>query len=470
MIQSEVRKVTDEQIDGLIQLSRKSGLVFSKFIRRGYKDWPHIVKIWNFLEKVESGEIKRGIITAPPQVGKSTTVSEIFPAWFYGRNPDKHIILGSYAKSLAQRFGGSIKSTIESEIYRDIFPEAEMSKDTRSKSEFKLTAGGEFIAAGVEGGITGHPADLIILDDTIKDAKQANSENYLKNLYEFYDHVIKTRIRNNTKLILMHTRWRENDLIGYLKKEHPEENWVELCLPAIDEQKNEALCEEIVSLEELRKRQKSNPMVFSSLYQQSPVIVGGNIIKSDWWQYYKLADKPKFFSKIISSWDLNGEKGANNDMTVGQVWGLVLGERPQDNRAYLLYEIREQSEFNGQIRMFAKLMAMEPRAYKKLVEAKSNGGPLVSILENKITGIERITPVGSKEERAIAVCPYIESKQVYLPDPSESPWVLDYVSEHSSFPNGDYDDRVDATSQALYYLFGPYQETFDSKQLMRMFS
>jgi predicted phage terminase large subunit-like protein len=301
-------------------------------------------------------------------------------------------------------------------------------------------------------------------------SQQADSKVYLQSLYNFWDEVIKTRMRNNTAVILMHTRWRDDDLIGYLKKNYPDENWFEFSLKAIDEETNTALCEEIVNIDELRKRQSNNPRSFAALYQQSPMVQGGNLIKDSWWKFYRLANKPEKFDVIIQSWDLNAEKGENNDMTVGQTWGMVKGKNPADHRVYLLYQVREQADFIIQLKMFSELTKKEPRAYKKLVEKKSNGIPLITILSKKIRGIEPIVPLGSKETRASSIIPYLQAGQIFIPDPKETPWATEFINEHSLFPNGDYDDQVDSTSQALYHLLGPYDETQTADEIIRMFS
>ena len=450
----------------IIEACRLSGAAFGKLIYPPYQTPKHILKIWKVLEAIERGEITRAIITAPPRHGKTKTVSEIFPAWFMGRNPASEVILASYAQGIATRFGRNIRNFMSDQNYKKIFPHSILSKDSKGKSEFATISGGEFHAAGLDGQLTSKGARLLILDDTIKNLKQARSQNYRQELKDFYEAVADTRLTPDGRIIAMHTRWHQDDLIGWLLSEKSNENWTHIDMPAIDEL-GQALWPEQFSIERLRHLQQSNPKVFETLYQQRPSVEGGEIVKSEWWQFYQSKDKPKHFQKIIQSWDLTFDRNKNddskNDYAVGTVWGITTINGKL--RAYLLDMIRRKANFNEQIKMVVELLNREPRAGKKYVEKAANGAAMITFLENKIPKIEAVKPAGGKQERLEAVSTYIENGQVFLPHPKEEPWVQCFIDEHSIFPNGKHDDQVDSTSQALYQIFGEYKAPIDYKKI-----
>ena len=446
--------------ENVVEACRYSGAAFGKIIYQPYQTPNHILKIWYYLEKIARGDIRRLIITAPPRHGKSKTVSEIFPAWFFGLYPDCEIMLGSFAKGIATRFGRNIRNFMSSADYATIFPRSVIAKDSKAKDEFATIGGGEFHAGGLDGQFTGKGAKLLILDDTIKNRKQAKSSTHKQSLREFYEYVAETRLTPDGAVVVMHTRWASDDLIGWLLDERKEDGWVVVNLPAISDD-GMALWPERWTLEYLQKLQRTNPQMFEALYQQKPSIEGGEIVKSSWWQFYKSHEKPKSFQKVLQSWDLtfdrDKEDDSKNDYVVGTTWGVTTVNGRL--RAYLLDMIRRKADFNEQLKMFFELSKREPRAFKKYIEKAANGAALISVLQNKVQGIEAVKPLGGKIERLESVTPFIEGGQVFLPDPREEPWVQPFINEFSEFPNGKHDDQVDSTSQALYQIFGEYNET-----------
>lgn len=432
----------------IIQACQFSGAAFGKLVYPQYQTPTHILKIWEKLEAVARGEIKRLILTAPPRHGKSKTVSEIFPAWFFGHNPSCEIILGSFAQGIASRFGRNVKNLMLSREYASVFPRSILSKDSKSKAEFATVSGGEFHAAGLDGQLTSKGGDLIVLDDTIKNKKQAVSQAHRQSLIDFFEYVAELRLAPGGRIVLMHTRWDEDDLIGYILKNRAEDGWEVLNMPALDAS-GDALWPQRWSAEYLRRLQKNNPKMFEALYQQNPTVAGGDMFKSSWWKFY--AKPPENFQKIITSWDLTFDENHEDDeaYTVGQVWGF---NRPN---AYLLYEYRKQAGFNDQIKAVRMINELFPRCFKHYVEKKANGAALIEVLQREFGGrIEPVNPTASKEIRAEATSQYVQNGSVYLPDPAQQPWVLSYIKEHATFPNAKIKDRVDATSQALYQLFG----------------
>lgn len=424
------------------------------------------------------------IIQAPPQHGKSSQIVDLI-SWMAGKNPDLRTIYASFSERLGVRSNLKLQKIFDSEKYKKIFPETKInssnavtvsSQTLRNREIIEyVDHDGFFRNTTVRGSVTGESLDIGIVDDPIKGRAEANSATIRDLSWNWFTDDFFSRFSDEAGMLMILTRWHVDDPAGRLQKYNPDVKVFRY--PALAEKNEEnrkigeALFPEHKPVSFLLERKKiMKPSSWEALYQQNPFVDAGEYFDRKDWQFYTPEQKPKNFTRIIQSWDLNGEKNEDNDMTVGAVWGFVQGERPQDHRAYLLCLVRDQTNFVGQIKMFSDLSGMEPRAFKKLIEAKSNGGPLISILENKIRGIHRVNPTKSKIDRAESVTPYIKSKQVFLPDPATSPWVNDFITEHTMFPNGDYDDQVDTTSQALFHLFGPYKENLDVAALKRMYS
>jgi predicted phage terminase large subunit-like protein len=244
------------------------------------------------------------------------------------------------------------------------------------------------------------------------------------------------------------TRWHERDLAGYLINEH-EDDWQEIRLPAIaedgdplDRSVGDALCPERFNAEKLEEiRNAMGARMFNSLYQQRPAPEEGNLIKRSWFRFYDIA--PTDFDVVILSADLTFGDGKNSDFVVLQVWG-----RKGSNR-YLLDQIREHMSFTESLRAIQSLASKWPTAIAKYVEEAANGKALIDILRDKVSGLIPVRPVSSKENRAQAVTPLIEAGNVHLPSPRIAPWIHDFIEEWAVFPNGRYDDVVDAATLAL---------------------
>ncbi len=441
------------------QLIRESLLNFACHMVPQYKiNWHHRV-VARHLEAVERGEIKRLIITQPPRHGKSMLVSELFPAWYMGRNPQDNVIFTTYGQNLADRFGRKVRNTIDNSAFREIFPECILSDDSKSKRQFATDTGGEYNAGGRGGPLTGKGGRLILSDDLIKDDKEAASARVRESTTDWLESTLMTRFEPDAAWILMATRWNEGDPIGWALDKLAYQGWVVLDFPAvIDEgceipeydprKMGDALWEGRFSREKLMEiKTGMSPYFWNAMFQQRPSPPEGNIIKRQWLtNFYK--ELPPKFDVMISSWDLAFRDGENSAFVVGQVWGKV------GAYAYLIYEFRKQVDFIKTIDAFLMVHALYPQARKKRVERRANADALMSALESRVPGIDPVEPCGSKELRAVAVSPFLESGHVLLPDPSICPWVSDYIEECVIFPKGKFKDRVDAMTQALDCLFG----------------
>jgi len=411
---------------------------------------PHHELILSKLEAVERGEIKRLMIFLPPRHGKSFITSSIFPAWLLGRHPDYHVIFATYGQELSDGFGRRVRNFIVAPVHQAIFPNCRLSEDSTAAHRFNTIAGGAYFAVGRGGPITGRGANLLVIDDPIKDREEANSETVRKALHEWYASVAYTRLMPGGAIIIIQTRWHEDDLAGWLLREHASENWDVLRLPAIAEQdegfrkEGEALWPERFPLPELETiRAATGGRAWASMYQQRPAAAEGVIFKRDWWQFFS-PPLTVALNQIVQSWDTAFKKGTENDFSVCTTWGVA------SDGYYLLHLWRGRVEFPELKRVLASL-AEQWKANAILVEDKASGQSLIQ--ELKLSTALPLIPVkvdSDKQTRAQAVTPLIEAGKVFLPQSAS--WVNDFVEEMAYFPNGIHDDVVDATTQALNYL------------------
>jgi predicted phage terminase large subunit-like protein len=411
---------------------------------------PHHELIISKLEAVERGEIKRLMISMPPRNGKSFITSSIFPAWFLGRHPDRDVIFASYGQELSDDFGRRVRNFITDPVHQAIFPNCRLSEDSSAAHRFNTTAGGAYFAVGRGGPITGRGANLLLIDDPIKDRAEADSETVRKALHEWYAYVAYTRVMPGGAIIIIQTRWHEDDLAGWLLREHTCENWDVLRLPAIAERdegfrkEGEALWPERFPLPELERiRMAIGGRAWASLYQQRPAAAEGVIFKRDWWQFSSPPLTVKL-DQIVQSWDTAFKTGSENDFSVCTTWGVAR------EGYYLLHLWRDRVEFPELKRVLASLADQwKPNAI--LVEDKASGQSLIQ--ELKLSMALPLIPVkvdSDKQTRAQAVTPLIEAGKIFLPQ--SAPWVSDFVEEMACFPNGIHDDVIDATTQALNHL------------------
>lgn len=272
--------MTDTQ--KILQLSREKLLGFCSLTTKQYSKPKHLRLIANLLEKVERGESKRLIITIPPRHGKSMLCSEIFPAWYLGRNPEKYIMTVTYGQELADDFGRKVRDKLESPLFKSVFPACEVRKDTRAASRMNTSAGGSYFAVGVGGSITGKGAHLLLIDDPIKNREEADSADRLTKINEWYSSVAYTRLMPDAAVVVIMTRWSEDDLVGHLlKQEH--EGWEIVNLPAIDEEQKRSLWPEQYSYADMmRIKHTIDDFEFTCLYQQNPLPKSGIIFQPEW--------------------------------------------------------------------------------------------------------------------------------------------------------------------------------------------
>ncbi len=411
----------------------------------------HLALVCDKLDDVAKGKTKRLMIFMPPRHGKSMTVTKTFPSYFLGKNPNKRVIEVSYGEDLAQSFGASNRDKIM-EFGQELFS-ISVSQVQSKKTNWNIEDhDGGMISVGVGGGITGNGADLLIIDDPIKNREEAESPTYRKKLYDEYRSSILTRLHAGAAIIIILTRWQEDDLAGTILKTG--EPWDIISLPALcDDEENdllgrkegEALWPEGGYDEEWMQDMKRSlgSYVFTSLYQQRPAPPEGGIIKRGWFKFYK--QLPEGLMGYTQSWDCTFKDNKDSDFVVGQLWAKKGPDR------YLITQIRGRMTFTETLQSIRLMSHRYPQSIRKLIEDKANGSAVIEVLKKEFAGILPVEPGGGKFARAAAASPVIESGNVWLPDPSIAPWVMDYVEEFAVFPNGAHDDQVDSTTQYINY-------------------
>lgn len=448
---------------------RRRLVAFAARMVATYEVSPHILRLVEALEWAVRTPSARLIVTLPPRHSKSLHVSENLPAWYLGNHPDHRVIAASHTQRLANTFSRRVRNKIAHPRYP--FPHVKIAGDKAAVEAWDIegTVGGYF-AVGVGGAPAGMGANLIAIDDPIKNAADAESQTVRDALWEWYREDIRTRLEPGGSIVVTATRWHEDDLTGRLLEAQATggEQWRHLHLPAIDAQ-GEALWPDrwpLAALEALRGAVGTR--AFESLYQGAPSVVEGNVWKRVWWRFWqpvgqtlppvrvKVADNdyrdatietiPAKMDKQIQSWDMAFKDTKSGSFVVGQVLGR------SGANVYLLDQQRAHLAFPETLAAVRTMTTHWPQTQEKLVEDKANGPAVIATLKNEIAGMIPVTPEGGKESRANAVAWQIEAGNVYLPHPMIAPWVWDFIEEASNFPNAKHDDQVDAMSQALVRL------------------
>jgi predicted phage terminase large subunit-like protein len=439
------------------ELARRSFRDYVVHVHRGtYTHFRHTEFICDALEPIANGKQRFIMIEMPPRHGKSMTVTESFPSYFIAKNPEKRVIAASYADSLARKFGRLNRMKLQ-EYGRPLFS-VDISSVNAAQNNWGIEGKrGGMIATGIGGSITGEGADLLLIDDPFKNAEEANSSTIREKVWSEWESTLSTRLHKGGSVVVIMTRWHEDDLIGRLLERSPHK-WERLRLPAIAEDEgdplgreiDEPLCPELGFDEEWAENKKIEvgSRTWASLFQQRPSPAGGNIFNRHWWKFYMPEDLPRIWDKQTQSWDCTFKDSKTSDFVVGQVWG-----KKQAN-FFLLDQVRDRLNLPETMKAIRHLTEKWPNAKAKYVEDKANGPAVIQMLQDEISGLIPVNPEGGKEVRANAVSPLIEAGNVWLPHPSIAPWVNDFIEEATAFPNGKHDDMVDSATQALNKLQG----------------
>ena len=432
--------------------------------------------------KAKAKTIRNVLVTMPPRHSKSTICTVLWPAWMMSRNPRRFIMTCSYNAMLASDFGRQVRDLVADPQTNQAFPGVALAQDSRAVDVWRTESGGAYYGVGLGGTTTGRAANILIIDDPIKAREEAESTTHRNKVWDYYTAALSTRLQPEDngaeplQLVIL-TRWHPDDLAGRIMRtaDWKEGRWLHINYQAITGRKTitpaaflpeddpmkvptgtvgaprrmvteeRALWPERFPLEELKRRERINPRDFASLYQQSPYIEGGNILKTEWWRFYPKDLNPNHFQSLIITADTAFKKDNNADYSVMCVAGIS-----HDGDIYIVDMIRGRWDFpdlrSRLIHLNAQWRGKGLRAI--YVEDRASGQSIIQELRRE-SGMSVIPYKVHRDKvsRVSAITPLIEGGRVYLPE--ASPWIDDFINECVSFPSGMNDDQVDAFTMAV---------------------
>lgn len=433
------------------ELARNDLYFFTRYMfqqKRGYQ-WLqalHHALICAALMRVFRGESKRLIINIPPRYSKTEIAIVNFVAWCFGQVPDCEFIHASYSATLAVNNSSNIRSLIQHEAYREIFPN--VSLDSEAKNHWTTSQGGVFYATGAGGTITGFGAGkqragfggAILIDDPHK-ADEARSEVMRQNVIDWFQNTVESRKNDpqNTPIIVIMQRLHENDLAGWLLNGGNGEEWELLCLPAIQED-GTALWPEKHSIEQLRQMERAAPYMFAGQYMQRPAPLEGGVFKPT--QMPIIEALPVGKIKWVRGWDLGATVGG--DPTAGVKLGKC------EDGSLIIADIAHgdlgPDERDSMIRNTAALDGKTVRI--SLPQDPGQAGKTQALyLTRMLQGytVKTSPESGDKLTRAEPFAAQVNVGNVKM---LKGAWNEGLINEMRLFPNGSHDDRIDACSRA----------------------
>lgn len=440
-----------------------------------YLDNWHIDLICSELMAVENGEYNRLIINLPPRYMKSIICSVAFPAFILGHNPKASIVCVSYNDSLSEKLALDCKKVIESEWYKELFPQTKLSKNKKAVLDFETIDGGGRFSTSVNGTLTGRGGDYLIIDDPIKPA-DTNSDLQRNKVNEWYGNTLYSRLNNkNTgKIIVIMQRIHEEDLTGYLL--NSQENFKHIKIQAIAEDdekwvirtkhgdkvltrnKGEALHPSRENIDRLKKvRDFMGEYNFAGQYQQNPAPKDGGIIKRKWFKKYNKEELLKRINEgsinivaLIQSWDTACKIEQHNDYSV-----CITALKDSEGKTYIFNVYRKKLEFPNLIKQIVAMHNYTKEKFKRsvdvLIEDKASGTQIIQTLkQNHNIYPKAIKPEYDKQSRLMGVSHLIENGSCLFPD-NEEAWWMDFENELLKFPKVKHDDQCDALSQLLNF-------------------
>lgn len=425
-------------------------------LRSRYVAAKHHEVIAAALEEVEAGNMRRLIITMPPRHGKSELASKRFPAWFLGKDPYRQMIFSTYNEEFAQDFGRSVRETMRSPVFHQVFPGCKLRTGSQAADRIQTDEGGLAVFVGRGGALTGRGADLLVIDDPIKDREEANSKALRDKLWTWFTQVAMTRLMPGGRVVIIMTRWHEDDLIGRLTdpsnpcfNKDEAVNWKVLALPAIagendpmDRKPGEALWPERFPIDTLDQIRRLDALGFSALYQGQPTPDDGEYFRRDWLKTYSSpSDLPQNL-RIYAASDHAVSIAQDADKTCFGSVGV-----DEDDNIWVLPDLFWR---RAQTDAVCDGMLDNMKRNKPILWWAERGhiskaiGPFLRkrMHEERIyCAIDEVTPAKDKQTRAQAIRGRMAMGKVYFP--KFTGWWGEAQNELMKFPNGRHDDFVD---------------------------
>jgi len=490
-----------------LRAAEESFLGYVKLMHPEFDLQPFHLELIEALDQLEKGQllhpdtgkaITRLLINWPPRHGKSQIATQLFPAYYMGRNARRTVLSTSYGSDLAKRFGDKVREYVQRTEHTQCFDGFELRSDTRAKEDWATTEGGSYFGCGIGGGTTGRPANLLLIDDPIKNRAEAESATVRNKVGDFYISSLENRkeplltngVNEPPIEVVILTRWHPDDLGGRIQSTDDwlEHRWMHITAPAIRRSRTNdpakkiarntlptshpmwvpngelqiiastkryiypsaetALWPDRFSISELKLKERRNPREFAALYQQEPYIKGGNLIKATWWQYADddIQPQDEDFSSIIITADTSFKAADDNDPSVLMTLGLH-----NNGDIYILDITTGRWEFpelkRRSVAAAAKWRGLGLKGF--YIEDRASGQSLIQELkrESGIPVIPYKLPGGDKYVRAKAQTPIIEGGRVFLP--RQAQWLDAFIQQSIEFPSGTHDDMIDALTMGL---------------------
>jgi len=444
----------------------------------------HLDALSDKLAEAAYGDDRRIVVSMPVRHGKSWLTSQWFPVWFLDRWPDRKIILVGHGADFARKWGRRVRNLIRRHADQ---LRVRLAPDMTAADAWETTAGGGMITAGIGGAINGEGADLLLVDDYCKNAKQAQSKAWRDSVQDFWDSTAETRMEPGASCVIVATRWHEDDLIGRLVEVDEDEElleldeldpaeltseeihraidrWEEVIFPAVAEENDplgrapgEPLWPERWPLWRLkRKRRAKGPWVWAALYQQRPSPSEGGFFRVEWLKYYQRSgDLVRYrhastgdarairlgsLTKFVTV-DLAASLKEAADYTVVATFGVA-----PDGTMFLLHVERAKVEGPGMIPLVESQL---DRWGASVAWIESAGFQLHLIQTARRRGlpVRELKADSNKLARALPATAELEAGAVQFP--AQADWLDEFVSELLAFPGGAHDDQVDALAYAV---------------------
>ena len=467
-----------DEIEGLenkklLQNCRDDFLAFCRYIYPDWKEGPHHRYLNPILKKTLNGDEPRVTVSMPPRFGKSETIAYLFVAWYLGHNPTHHIMMATHTATLSASFGRKIRNLIDTDKYKAVFPQTEVSKDKSAADFWSTTVGGQYLAIGIGANVAGHGAHLLICDDLVSEqAVLANPDLAFETAWNYMQVGPLQRLMPGGRIVMIGTRWGKKDPIGRaLAWAQDDPNlipWHEIRFPAIMPSGKSLWPEQWPVEQLLAKKAGMQPQYWAAQYMQEPTSEEGALIKREWWQVWPKEDPPSV-DFIIQTWDTAHETKSMNDFSACTTWGVFTNDETQRSEIILLNGIRGRWEFPQlKERALEQFRDWEPESL--LIEKKAAGAPLIQELRQMDMFVEEYSPSrgaagvsNDKRARVNAVSPIFADGLVWHPDLR---WAYDIIEECAEFPNGEHDDYVDTVTMAMmrYRRGGFVRLTSDRKE------
>lgn len=410
-------------------------------------------------------EPKRIILNVPPQHGKSESITRHMPGYYLMHYPDKSIITASYGSTFAKNEFGLPNMTDVTTVGEDVFGH-KLSRLRRAKDEFGLDGySGKCTFRSLEGSIVGISADLMIIDDPVSSSREVATQKMRDNTWNAWQGTINTRISPTASIIIIMTRWHEDDLAGRIIRTNQEKkmngddyiDWEVINIPLIcDDEKTDALGRELgetivpirhgLPFKDVawanKEKATQGARVFQCMYQGDPLPTEDmQEFKNSYFQFY---DTLPVNGDYWISWDFNFKsENTSSDYIVGQVW------KECNDIHYLVHQLRGHWKITEVIEKMVDLYGTyKPKG--TLIEAKANGDAIINLLDKRIPNIVPINPKDSKYSRSKSIISDFELGKVRLP--KNVNWITGYIDEFKKFPYGANDDQIDATTQYLIHM------------------